>query len=95
MRNSDENRHSAVENFRFSSSFVIHSERWFIKLKWKRGEEERGSITKAKTTKCRPVGEVESERGGCLVLKAEGGIGAVDQGERSDRWHGASMKDPT
>ncbi|GBM96815.1 hypothetical protein AVEN_161129-1 [Araneus ventricosus] len=91
MRKSYENWSSEVETFGFS--FVIHLERWEIKLKCGRGEEDRCLLIKAKTTKCRPAGEGESERAGVSVLKMEG-VSVVALGDRSDRLHGASVNDP-
>ncbi|GBL85094.1 hypothetical protein AVEN_221319-1 [Araneus ventricosus] len=81
---SEENRSSAIEKFGFSSSFVIHLERWVIKLKCDRGEGEGGSLTRSKSTKYRPV----------WWENWRGGVGTVVQGDRNDRLHGASVIDP-
>ncbi|GBN44951.1 hypothetical protein AVEN_163069-1 [Araneus ventricosus] len=57
MRNSDENWRDVLEKFRFSSSFVIHLQRWVMVLKCDLWERERRLSRKRKTTKCGPVGK--------------------------------------
>ncbi|GBM66611.1 hypothetical protein AVEN_109020-1 [Araneus ventricosus] len=93
MQKSEEYRGSEVENIGFSSSFLIHFECCVIKLKCDRGEG-RGSLTKAKTTKSRPVREGASERGGDSVLKPGEGVSALFLRDHCDRLHGASVNDP-
>ncbi|GBM15647.1 hypothetical protein AVEN_95269-1 [Araneus ventricosus] len=67
-------------------------ELWAIKLKCDRGE--RGSLTKAKTTKYRHVRERESERDGgfCYERGRRGRLSGPR--DRGDSLQGASVNDP-